>query len=183
MYFPSQKPLSFARQALALIVFVALSRVIPHPPNFTPLFSVTIFSAYFAPSFWWAIAIPQGALLLSNIFIGFSSSAMITAIFCVGMAVFAKSAKCVTNSQSIFWLASSIVVPALFFVVSNFFVWLDSSFYSQDLAGLVLCYTSAVPFALSSFTSTLAYSFLFFEVPRMLSILYNGVIGHEMEQN
>src|SRR4249920_1646182 len=54
-----------------MIVMAALSRILPHPFNFTPIESMALFgSAYFANR-WLSIAMPLLAMLLADYFIGF----------------------------------------------------------------------------------------------------------------
>jgi hypothetical protein len=46
------------------------------------------------------------------------------------------------------WLAASAAPSLVFFIVTNFAVWITASEagYSRDLAGLAECYTLAIPF-------------------------------------
>jgi hypothetical protein len=50
----------------------------------------------------------------------------------------------------------------IFFVVSNFGVWLQSGMYPHTLAGLADCYTLALPFFRNTLTGDLVYSGLLF---------------------
>jgi hypothetical protein len=42
--------------------------------------------------------------------------------------------------------ASAILGPTAFFVISNYAVWLGSTFYPHTLSGLMTCYAAAIPF-------------------------------------
>ena len=54
---------------VALIFLAALSRFLPHPPNFTPVGGMALFgAAYFARKYW-AFIIPFLAIWLSNLVI------------------------------------------------------------------------------------------------------------------
>ena len=58
---------------IILTVLVALSRLVPHPPNFTPLLAVALFSGItFKNKF--IFCIPLGAMLISDYYIGFYNS-------------------------------------------------------------------------------------------------------------
>ena len=59
---------------IALIIFlVSLSRIFPHPPNFTPILALAIFGGAFLPNKKTALFLPIGAMFLSDLFIGFHS--------------------------------------------------------------------------------------------------------------
>ena len=61
-------------------------------------------------------------------------------------------------------LGISISSSLVFFVISNFGVFVTSSVYSKDLNGLLLCYTAAVPFFLGTLSSSIIYTFSFFGI-------------------
>lgn len=154
----------------AAVLFVALARLIPHPPNFTPIFALCLFSARRADTLLWALLPPALSLLLSNLFLGMTLSALVTLFFCLLATLLARSSlwrkeACFDRS---YWIFGSVFLPLLFFLVSNGFVWYQSALFSKDLAGLISCYLYALPFALAPLSSTLFYSVLFFEVPLFL---------------
>lgn len=49
---------------------------------------------------------------------------------------------------------ASFIAPTLFFLLSNFEVWLGNSFYAKSFTGLMECYVAAIPFYTKSFIST-----------------------------
>ena len=57
----------------ALIAFLVASRVIPHPPNFTPVLAVAIFAPYFFRELAVAVALPLAAMVLADLIIGMHS--------------------------------------------------------------------------------------------------------------
>ena len=57
------------------------------------------------------------------------------------------------------------------FLVSNFATWLFQNMYPKTLAGLVQCYTLAIPFFRGTFASDLIYTPILFSVPYALSLL------------
>ncbi|AXY75060.1 hypothetical protein D3H65_14205 [Paraflavitalea soli] len=60
----------------------------------------------------------------------------------------------------------SLIAPVYFFLVSNFMVWagLGVSLYPRTWAGLVECFTQAVPFFKGSVLGTFFFSAIFFGV-------------------
>jgi len=53
-----------------MIVLAALSRLLPHPPNFSPVEAMALFGGAYFASRAWAIVVPLVALLLSDIALG-----------------------------------------------------------------------------------------------------------------
>ena len=58
----------------------------------------------------------------------------------------------------------SLVSPILFFLVTNFGVWLTSTTYSPDLSGLMTSYTMGLPFLANSLISTILFSSCFYAI-------------------
>ena len=56
---------------LSAIVAAAALRLVPHPPNFTPIGAMALFSGAYFGRRWLAFAAPLGALLLSDAVLGF----------------------------------------------------------------------------------------------------------------
>ncbi len=144
--------------AILFIIIGVASRLIPHLPNFAPLAAIALFSGvYLKQKNAWLI--PLGAFLISDLIIGLHSTIPFTwgsilLIYFLGKQL--KKRKTVLNTIS-FTLASSF----LFFLVTNFGVWLIG-WYPRNLAGLVNCYISAIPFFRTSLISNFAYVVVFF---------------------
>ena len=71
----------------------------------------------------------------------------------------------------------SLVSPILFFIVTNFGVWLTSTTYSSDLSGLMTSYTMGLPFLANSLISTILFSSCFY------AIYYSFTRQSELESN
>ena len=140
---------------LILVTILAFSRLIPHPPNFTPLLGMAVFSGVIFDRKILAFVVPLMAMLLSDMVIGFHSSMPIIyfAIMLnvgVGFLLVSKF----SYLKSFLALISGAII---FFIVTNFAVWLGSGMYSQDLGGLMVCYIMALPFFQNTLLSTLIY--------------------------
>jgi hypothetical protein len=128
----------------SLIVSVALSRVLPHPPNFTPIAAIALFGAARFERKWLAFIVPALSMFISDAIIGFHSQMWViygtfALITLLGM-VFLKN---VTFSKVI---VLSLVSSVLFFATTNFVVWYGSAFYPQTWQGLVSCYVAGLAF-------------------------------------
>jgi len=56
---------------LAAIAAAAALRLVPHPPNFSPIDAMALFSGTYLARRWVAFAAPLAALLLSDLILGF----------------------------------------------------------------------------------------------------------------
>tara|TARA_A100000164_G_scaffold349110_1_gene351809 strand:- start:51 stop:392 length:342 start_codon:yes stop_codon:yes gene_type:complete len=92
------------------------------------------------------------AFALSDFFIGFHQLLIFTWGSLAFISVIGMFGKSFLSRFSLLFLSSIV-----FFVCSNFGVWLFSEFYSKDFDGLLQCYILAIPF----FTNTLISTFIF----------------------
>ncbi len=146
----------------ALILVATLLRLAPLPPNFTPIAAIALFAgAMFTHNRWIAALVPLVALVLSDLIIGFHA----TQPFVYGAYVLiAFLGRGLIDSErpneKIQWAGvgiSSLAASAVFFLVSNFGVWVEGILYPRTGSGLVACYLAAVPF----FWNTLVGDFAF----------------------
>jgi hypothetical protein len=123
----------------SILTLLVLSRVIPHPPNFTPVIAVAIFSPYLFKDRIVSLSVPLGAMLLSDILIGMHSS-MIWVYFSV-LVVYLLTSVFKKVSLGMKRFASlAMVSSGLFFAITNFGVWLSGGLYPKSLEGLIICY-------------------------------------------
>ena len=147
-----------------LIFFVSilvLSRLIPHPPNFTPLIAGVVFLPFLINDRKIIVFLPAIILLISDLILGFHNHMLWTygsfiLISLLTIRIFKE------NLQRL--LLTSFLAPSVFFVVSNFGVWFSSGIYSKDIIGLFECYILALPFYSSSLLSTLLFATAFYLV-------------------
>lgn len=142
-----------------ILVVALLSRFLPHPPNFTPILAIALFGGAIFKSKKIALAVPIAAVFISDLVLGLHES-MIAVYLCLGVFMYMgmklnrKSSKSVATNA----IASSVI----FFVVTNFSVWAFSGMYEQSLNGLMLSYSSAIPFFNWNLVSTLLFSGVLF---------------------
>ncbi len=142
---------SFMKYALAFVLILAasLSRMLPHPLNFTPLAAIALFGGvYFDKKF--AIIVPLAALLISDYFIGFYGSMYWVYGSFVLIGITGMMLKNRKSLAMIF--AGTLSSSVLFFVITNFGVWFSGTMYTKTFEGLATCYVAAIPF----FRNTLA---------------------------
>ena len=145
---------------LSAILVAAALRLVPHPPNFTPIGAMALFSGAYLGRRGLAFVAPLGALLLSDLVLGFYHGmvtvyATVALIVLVGWVALARVSPIRVGAAA---LASSV----LFFVITNFGMWLFSGFYPLTVAGLGACYVAAIPFFQNTVAGDLSYSALLF---------------------
>src|SRR5689334_15413324 len=141
---------------LSAILVAAALRLVPHPPNFTPIGAMAIFSGAYLGRRGLAFVAPLGAMLLSDAIIGFYSGFWITYL-AVALIVLLGSLALSRRSVIRIGLAA-IASSALFFVVSNFGTWALSGMYPHSFAGLEACYVAAIPFFQNTIAGDLFYA-------------------------
>ena len=160
---------------LGLIILLALSRLIPHPPNFTPILGMAVFSGAIINKKIVAYLVPLAAMLVSDLYLGFHSGMPIiyfTLAICVLIGTFIESR--VTILNSILGITAGVLV---FYLITNFTVWYGSGMYENSFSGLITCYVMGLPFLQNTFISSLIYgmgAFLIYEVINKRLILANN---------
>ena len=145
---------------LGAIVVAATLRLVPHPPNFTPIGAMALFSGAYLGKRALAFAAPLGALLLSDLVLGFYHG-MATVYFSVALVV--MIGMLALNRVSALRVgAAAVASSVLFFVITNLGMWLFSGFYPRTVAGLEACYVAAIPFFQNTVAGDLFYASLLF---------------------
>lgn len=147
--------------SVLLIFMAAVSRLIPHPPNFAPITSLAIFGGAIIKDHKYAMVLPLGALLLSDIIFEFFTSTQgfydISQVFVYGafiLITFLATRIKKINTFNI--VLACIWSSVLFFVLSNFGTWATGNYYPRTFNGLVTCYEAAIPFYKNEFFGNFA---------------------------
>lgn len=140
--------------AVLVILVLVFFRLIPHPPNFTPILAISVFSGIKFKSNLFSYFVPVLAMFLSDAIIGFHSGMyLIYATLIIAAAVSKRF-----NNLNLAALSSSF----LFFLITNFHVWVISSIYPKTLLGIIECYTLALPFFAMTLLSTFFFTYSLF---------------------
>jgi hypothetical protein len=145
---------------LSAILLAAALRLVPHPPNFTPIGAMALFSGAYFGRRGLAFVAPLAAMLLSDAVIGFYSGMQYTygAVVLVVLVGWAARSRFGVASVA----AGTVATSVLFFVVSNFGTWLSSGMYAHSFAGLAACFTAAIPFFQNTVAGDICYATLLF---------------------
>ena len=148
---------------ISLILILAFARLIPHPPNFTPIIAVAIVSGYFFKNINLSLLTLLFAMLISDLFIGFYENVIFVYVSLLLITFIFHKISNKINFKNLFicGFAGSLI----FFVVSNFGVWALGSpgvydiAYEKSLSGLIECYILAIPFFGNTFLSTIIFAY------------------------
>ena len=142
---------------IGLILILALSRLMPHPDNFTPIIALAIMSSYFFRNVNFSYVVMLFSMLLADFFIGFYSHMLFVylSLFLIVLIFFKISKKMNYKNLFIFSFFGSVI----FFLISNFGVWLVGNLYERNINGLIECYFMAIPFFKNTIISTLIFSY------------------------
>ena len=154
-----------------MILIAALSRLLPHPPNFSPVEAMALFGGAHFANRAWAVAVPLVAMVLSDLalaaimggsYLSYMAGMSFWAVYlCIALSTamgFGLRGKAGAARVLGYSLAGSV----LFFVVTNFTTWLGSTMYPQTGAGLVAAYVAGLPFFQWTVLGTLFYAALLF---------------------
>ena len=151
--------------ALMIIFILAFSRIIPHPPNFTPILGMAVFAGTVFDKKVFSFLIPLLAMILSDLFLGLHSGIFIVYLaICLNVVIGIYF----INKIRYFRILGSLIAGSLvFFIVTNFAVWLYSGMYLYNFDGLLSCYIMAIPFFQNTIISSILYgsgAFFLFEL-------------------
>lgn len=140
-----------------LLLLAAISRMIPHPFNFAPIGAMSLFGAAYFSNKRLAFILPLLAFFVSDLLVNnilyadyYSSFVLISpgfywtygamiAIVVAGIFILKK-----VNFKRV--IGGALSASVLFFIISNFGVWISTPTYDLTLSGFIACYVAAIPF-------------------------------------
>jgi hypothetical protein len=141
---------------IGMIVFAAITRLLPHPPNFTAVTALALFAGAQISDRRLAVLVPLAALFLTDLALGLHSG-MLLVYLCVA-AVVGMGALVGPHLQPLKLAGASVAGSVLFFAVTNFGVWARDGLYAHTMAGLAECYVAAIPFFQNAIVGDLFYT-------------------------
>ena len=146
---------------LAMSIAAVAVRLIPHPPNFTPIGATALFGgAKFGRP--WNYLLPLTLLFVTDLFLGFHGTmAYVYGSLLIITFLGERWAKKPSTPRIIvLGLASSTI----FFLVTNFGVWAQGTLYPPTFAGLIESYVAAIPFWQNMLLADLIFSVGYFKL-------------------
>jgi len=163
---------------LALVTVGIVSRFLPHPPNVTAVAAASLFAGAILNSRIFAVMLPMVIMYLSDftinntlmrgyfpnheglvlwmpymtwVYVGFALTALIGFYF-------------LKNRNNAKLAGGAILATLVFFLVSNYGMFIEPGRYPQTLSGAALCYAAALPFLLNSLIGNLIFTFAIFGI-------------------
>tara|TARA_B100000965_G_C19215490_1_gene593517 strand:+ start:22 stop:510 length:489 start_codon:yes stop_codon:yes gene_type:complete len=151
---------------LGIFISLALSRFVPHPPNFTSLLALS----FYVPAFLGLRYLPVllVSFAITDIIIGYHLGTHWTwgSVLIIGLM-----SKYFVKTFS-FRLIGALVGACIFYLITNFGVW-TSGMYGYTINGLYTCFVLAIPFFAYSLISTFIFSFLIELIYKYLRTKFN----------
>lgn len=145
--------------AIASLVGIGIAgRLIPHLPNATPMTAITLAAAKHVGGAS-ALLIPLGVMLISDAVIGFYDWRILISVYASFGLISALSILARKYPQRVPTELVLISSSLLFFLVTNFTVWLFSPWYAKSIEGLLYAYTLGLPFLRNMLLGDIVYAF------------------------
>lgn len=155
-----------------VIVIIASFEFLPHPMNFVPVTAAAIFAGLYLDRRV-AVLLPLASLFVADLVQGISwidvpfvyGSVAMAAVWAGQLKDRQSNLKTFVPKVAGVTLGSSV----MFFVITNFGVWLLQDLYSKDWTGLIQCYVMAVPFFKNALAGDILFTFVFVGCYEMIS--------------
>lgn len=154
---------------VSLIVAGIFSRLVPHPANMALVTGAAIFAGSRMDKTS-GILVPLAIMFVSDLVIGTHSTMLFTWGSFALISLLANQV--LFKKHTLPRLASvTIVSSILFFVISNFGVWLVGHIYPLTFSGLTTCFVNALPFFRNTIVGDVIYTGSIFGIYEGLKIL------------
>lgn len=156
--------------AMFLVLIVASMRLIPHPPNFVPIAAIALFAGvYFSKRT--ALLLPIAAMVISDIFIGYYEISLMVVVY-GSFLLYVLLGFWLKKNKKWYTIGGSTILGAvLFFLITNFAVWILTPWYAKTLSGLIQCYFMALPFFRNTLLGDFFYVSAFFGIYELVRAL------------
>ncbi|MBK7185795.1 MAG: hypothetical protein IPH85_07675 [Ignavibacteria bacterium] len=142
----------FDTATMVTIALVALTRLIPHWPNFTPVMAIALMGGAMFSDRMRALIVPIAAMVLSDLALGLVMGseyvlhgAQPWVYGCViGISLFGHAIRSWRPTALI--LGGGTISAVAFFLITNFAVWLGGGMYPMSVDGLIACYAAGLAF-------------------------------------
>ena len=151
----------------AMVVLAALTRLVPHPPNVTPIAAMALFGGAYFRDRKIAFLLPLGAMLLSDLVLGFGVYGMALMksqpVVYLCMLLMVMIGRGIQTRRSVPKIALATLASSLmFYLVTDFAVWEFDSLYPKTWDGLIASYTAAIPFFRNSLIGDIFFAAVLF---------------------
>ena len=139
---------------------------------------MAIFMPYLTRNLSNATVVPLASMFVSDLYLGFHSNMF----WVYGSVLLVTTLSYYTMSMKKMFVhlgSNALLSSVLFFVITNFAVWMSGTMYPMTVEGLLLCYTMAIPFFTNTLAGTLFYVTLLGLVSYSLTYITRRVTHNE----
>jgi hypothetical protein len=159
---------------IAIAVRLAIVVIPSHPFHFTPVGAALLY--FGARRSRREFAIPVLMLAASDVYLtrvhyGLTQSWDFLVICAWYTAALFMGQFIVSKTTPVRVMSAALAAAVSFFLVSNFGVWVFGTMYPHNWAGLLQCYTMAIPFFRNTFASDLILTPIAFSIPAAAAAL------------
>jgi hypothetical protein len=146
---------------IAMILLAAVTRIVPHPFNFTALGAMALFSGARVQDSRKAFLLPFAALFLTDLLLGFHASVIPVYL---GFGLYVWLGTRIRQRTTILKIGVSAIAGSLaFFLITNLPFWYaDLQLYPMSLEGVRMSYTAGLPFLANQLAADLLFSGVLF---------------------
>ena len=172
----TKKILNFENAVICFLVLLGIIirvlahyKILPLWPNFAPIGALALFSGVYLRKKY-ALVVPLAAMAVSDFIIGWHNLVLFTWGCFALIGVIGWLVRKRKNIMTV--IGGSLVGSVLFYIVTNFAVWLFTPLYTRDISGLIQSYVMAIPFFRNTLLGDLFFVGIFFGVYELIMALY-----------
>lgn len=143
--------------AVAFLGVGAVVRFLPHPPNLTPLTAMALLAGVAWPMPVAAL-FAIGAMLVGDLALGWVAQNLMGYVSLALIVALGTRLRARLRPGQM--TGSAVAGSLIFFVLSNFGVWVEGLLYPRTWEGLVACYVAGLPFYRNQLAGDLLYTTL-----------------------
>ncbi|MBK8944014.1 MAG: hypothetical protein IPM32_01980 [Ignavibacteriae bacterium] len=143
-----------------IIIAAVVSRFVPHPYNFTPISAIALFGGAYFSDKKLSFIVPLLAMFLSDLYLGMHS--LIPFVYASFVIIVFLGFQLRDNKSITSIAFASIIGSVIFFVLTNFAVWVVSNYYPKTIEGFIACFVAAIPFFHNNLFGDLIYTAMLF---------------------
>jgi hypothetical protein len=146
------------------VVLAILLRLIPHVPNSVPVGALALLLGSTLPKKT-AMIVTILTMLVTDYIIGFHSVILWVYGSYALITLLPKAQQKMKISHQ---FSYSIVASLMFYLVTNFGVWIATPMYEKTMSGLLASYWNALPFLRNTMLGDMLYTLVFFALYRVV---------------
>ena len=169
--------------AIVYIFIAVLGRLIPHPPNVTPMTSLCLFAGA-KLSRTWAILVGLLSIIISDILLsliyGYPMFGYWSFFSYTGFGAIVLLGSRLNSSPKTTKLFGFVICSTLgFWLWTNFGSWLLTPYYTKDFAGMFTCYFAAIPFLRNALLGDIIWAVVIFGLYKKLAQRFFMVASYD----